>query len=177
MGHKLRIGVRSASLLVVSACICVQLSGGGIWIDVPGLLNLLIVMALVWLVVDFAALSVAASTWRTRLSLGAVTAASAFVAIAFGNMALHSRSLPITELGEVQTAVGRWTTVALVKIPLSGDFVVIERRIYLMPGVYFYRIIDKVDAAWDAQFQLVGGVILLSYNDNEHKRHQKQLHP
>jgi hypothetical protein len=177
VGHKLRIVARSVSILVVAASICVKLSGAGIWMAVPGLLSLLLLLALVWLAVDLAAFSVAASTWRTRVPLGVATAALALISVVFGTIALNSRSVPVNDLGEVPTGLGQRTTVCLVKVPLSGDFVVIERRIYLMPGVYIYRIIDTVDTAWDAKFQYTEGMILLSYYDNEHKWQQKQFRP
>ena len=177
MGHKLRIGVRSASILIVAACMCVQLSGAGISVAVPGLLSLLIFLALVWLAIDLAASGIAAVTWRTRVPLGALTVATAAIAIAFGFMALIFPSVPEKVLGEVPTGLGWRTTVCLVSVPLVSDFVVIERRIYLVPGAYVYKIVETFDPAWDAKFQYTGGAILLSFYDQDHKWHQEQLHP
>ena len=177
MGRKLRIGVRSASTLIVAASMFAQTRGAGILIVVPGILRLLIFLAAAWLTVDLAAFSIASKSWRTRVPLCAITVVSAAITIALGCMALIFPRVPCQVLGEVPTGLGRRTTACLVSVPLVTDFVVIERRVYLLPGVYVYKIIETFDPAWDARFQYTGGAILVSYYGNEHKLHQEQLRP
>jgi hypothetical protein len=176
MPRKLRVAARFASLLIVAACVSVRLSGAGISIAAPGMLGLLIFLALAWLTVDLAALSFAAASWRIRVPLCAATVASSAITLAFGFTALVTPSVPDIVLGEVPSGLGR-VTACLVSVPLVSDFVVIERRISVMPGVYVYKIIETFDPAWDPRFQYTKGVILISYYDDAHKWHQAEVRP
>ncbi len=91
-------------------------------------------------------------------------------------MALVTPSVPDIVLGKVPSGLGR-VTASSVSVPLVSDFVVIERRISLMPGVYVYKIIETVDPAWDPKFHYTKGVILISYYDGAHKWHQAEVRP
>jgi hypothetical protein len=174
MPRKLRVAARFASPLIVAICVSARLSGAGISIAIPGLLGLLIFLALAWIAVDLAMWSVAAASWRARVPLWAATVACSAIALAFGFTALLTPGVPDIVLGEVPSGLGR-VTACLVSVPLVSDFVVVERRISVMPGVYVYKIIETFDPAWDPRFQYTKGIILISYSDDAHKWHQVEV--
>jgi hypothetical protein len=166
-----RSSLRTALLVTALGVICawfvMRKLGVGIATTVPALNAFLGFAAMARLTFELAMQLAISRTFMRKAVVGICTLLLGLVTLFTGLLVVPTAGDGITVLAEVPASHGKLIAFQI-SLPLTSDWVIVEKQVAVLPGIYLFQERAVLSTAWNAVAQVTqAGGLLISYTDED----------